>query len=90
MQSIPHPSENIEMETVSFCFPCESSDLGHASEKVTMYKSKHTWDIMVMEGNSSDLCFQKTEKAEQEGNPLPTQAVTTTYHFKLKPSFNLI
>lgn len=90
LQSIPHPSQNIERETVSFCLPCESSDLGQPSEKITMYKSKHTCDIMVMEINSSGLCFQTTEKTEQEGNSLPTQTVTTTFHFKLKLPFNLI
>jgi len=89
-QSIPHPSQNLEKETVSFSLPCESSNLGQPLEKVATYKSKHTCDIMVLERNSSDLHFQKTEKTEQEGNPLPTQAVTTTFHFKLKPSFNLI
>lgn len=89
LQSIPHHSQNTERETLSFCLHCESSNLGQPSEKVTMYY-KYTCDRMAIERKSSDICFQKTGKTEQEEDAPPTQAVTTTFHFKLKPSFNLI
>lgn len=67
-----------------------ASDLGQPSEEVTMYKRQQTHDIMVMDRNASDLRFQMTGKTKQDGNPLPTQAVTTAFHFRLKPSFNLV